>query len=116
MGSTVSRPIENLQQHLKRKIGEYPTPFGGILELRERGEKEWEAIPQSVCRDLVESMPKRVAAVIMAKRGYTKYWQSNVIGEKCVSNKTVSMLSLQCGEHISANTDCDHVMCTSTER
>ena len=79
-------------------------------------EKEWEAIPQSVHRDLVESMPRRVAAVIKAKGGYTKYWQSIVIGEKCVSNKTVSMLSPQCGEHISANNDFGHVMNTSMER
>ena len=44
-----------------------------ILELWERVEKEWEAIPQSVCRALVESMPRRVAAVIKNKGGYTKY-------------------------------------------
>ena len=34
----------------------------------------------------------------------------------CVGNKTVSMLSPQCGEHISGNTDRDYVTCTSTER
>ena len=34
----------------------------------------------------------------------------------CVGNKTVSMLSPQCDEHISANTDRDYVMCMSTER
>ena len=36
-------------------------------------EKEWEAIPQSACRDLVETMPRRIAAVIKAKGGSTKY-------------------------------------------
>ena len=60
-------PTEHLWEHLKRRLGEYPTPPGGILELWERVEKEWEAIPQSVCRDLVESMPRKVAAVIEAK-------------------------------------------------
>ena len=30
-------------------------------------EKEWEAIPQSFCRDLVENMSMKVAAVIEAK-------------------------------------------------
>ena len=44
-----------------------------MLELCERIEKEWEAIPDSVCRDLVESMPGRIAAGIKAKGGYTKY-------------------------------------------
>ena len=66
-------PIEHLWQHLKRKLGEYSIPPNGILELWERIEKEWEAIPDSVCRDLVESMPGRIAAVIKAKGGYTKY-------------------------------------------
>ena len=65
--------IKHLWQHLKKRLGEHPTLSGGILELWERVEKEWEAIPQSVCRDLVESMPRRVAAVIEAKGGYTKY-------------------------------------------
>ena len=66
-------PIEHLWQHLKRKLGEYSIPPNGMLELWERIEKEWEAIPNSVCRDLVESMPGRIAAVINAKGGYTKY-------------------------------------------
>ena len=34
----------------------------------------------------------------------------------CIGNKTVSMLSPQCGKHISANTDLGHVTNTSTER
>ena len=37
------------------------------MELQERVEWEWEAIPQSVCRDLVENMPRKVAAAIEAK-------------------------------------------------
>ena len=65
--------IKHLWQHLKGRPGGRPTLPGGILELWERVEKEWEAIPQSVCRYLVESMPRRVAAVIRAKGGYTKY-------------------------------------------
>ena len=71
--SSDHNPIECLWQHLKRKVGECPEPPKDILELWERVEQEWEAIPASVCRDLVESMPRRVAAVIAAKGGYTKY-------------------------------------------
>ena len=37
------------------------------MELWERVKKEWEGIPVSRCRDLVESMPRRVEAVIKAK-------------------------------------------------
>ena len=43
------------------------------MELWERVEEKWEATPASVCRDLVENMPRRVAALIRAKGGYTKY-------------------------------------------
>ena len=39
----------------------------------ERIEKEWEDIPTSECQKLIESMPRRIEAVIKAKGGYTKY-------------------------------------------
>jgi hypothetical protein len=66
-------PIEHLWFHLKKKLGEYENPPKGITELRERVEMEWNNIPASVCQNLIESMHRRVAAVLAAKRGYTKY-------------------------------------------
>jgi transposase len=66
-------PIEHLWSHLKKKLKEYDHPAGGILELWERVEKEWNKIQSGVVQNLIESMPKRVAAVIKAKGGYTKY-------------------------------------------
>ena len=42
-------------------------------QLWERVEVEWDKIPAQVCIDLVESMPSRIAAVLKAKGGYTKY-------------------------------------------
>ena len=57
----------------QKKAGRALNPSQRILELGERVEEEWGATPASVCRDLVESMPRRVAAVIRAKGGYTKY-------------------------------------------
>jgi hypothetical protein len=66
-------PIEHLWEHLKRKLKEYPNPPGGIWELWERAEKEWEKIEPEVCQNLIESMPRRVAALVKAKGGYTKY-------------------------------------------
>ena len=39
----------------------------------ERIEKEWEDIPTSECQKLIESMPRRIEAVIKARGGYTKY-------------------------------------------
>ena len=38
-----------------------------------RVEEEWNKMPDSVCKNLVASMPRRVQAVIKAKGGYTKY-------------------------------------------
>jgi len=44
-----------------------------MLELWERVEDEWESIPQGVVSNLIESMPRRVEAVLKAKGGPTKY-------------------------------------------
>ena len=66
-------PIEHLWHHLKRRLADYKTPPKGILELWERAEQEWNKIPADICRNLVESMPRRIAAVIKAKGGHTKY-------------------------------------------
>ena len=66
-------PIEHLWDHLKKKLKEYDHPPGGVLELWERAEKEWEKITPEVCQNLIQSMPRRVAAVVKAKGSYTKY-------------------------------------------
>ena len=66
-------PIEHLWSHLKKKLGEYENPPTGITDLWERVEKEWNNTPASVCQNLIENMPRRVAAVLGAKGGYTKY-------------------------------------------
>jgi transposase len=66
-------PIEHLWFYIKRKLLEYEVPPKGIHELWERVAKEWNEIPPEVCQSLIESMPRRVAAVIKAKGGHTKY-------------------------------------------
>lgn len=66
-------PIEHLWEHLKRKLSDYETVPTNMHALWERMEKEWNAIPANVCVGLVESMPRRIAAVLKAKGGYTKY-------------------------------------------
>jgi len=66
-------PIEHLWCQIKKQLAGYETPPSGMLELWERIEKEWDAIPSSVCQNLIESMPRRVEAVLKAKGGYTKY-------------------------------------------
>ena len=66
-------PIEHLWEHLKRQLAGYEQSPKGVLELWERIEKEWNAIPAPTCQTLIESMPRRVEAVLKAKGGYTKY-------------------------------------------
>jgi len=66
-------PIEHLWFYIKQRLGEYEEDPKGILELWERIEKEWAKIPASVCQNLIESMPRRVNAVLKVKGGYTKY-------------------------------------------
>src|SRR5215472_780472 len=66
-------PIEHLWSHLKRRLAEYPEGPKGIIELWERVEVEWNKIGAEVCQNLIESMPRRVAAVLKAKGGHTKY-------------------------------------------
>ncbi len=66
-------PIEHLWGILKRKLATYKNPPTSMLELWTRVQTEWEAISEEECRKLVESMPNRIAAVLKAKGGYTKY-------------------------------------------
>jgi DDE superfamily endonuclease len=66
-------PIEHLWFYVKRKLQEYEVPPKGAHELWERVAKEWNKIPSEVCQGLIESMPKRIAAVIKANGGHTKY-------------------------------------------
>jgi len=66
-------PIEHLWWYLKQRPDEYENPPKSLQELWERCEAEWEKIPKEVCQNLIESMPRRVAAVLRAKGGHTKY-------------------------------------------
>jgi hypothetical protein len=66
-------PIEHLWYHIKRKLLQYEVPPKGVHELWERVVKEWNEIPSKVCQDLIESMPRRIKAVIKANGGHTKY-------------------------------------------
>ena len=45
----------------------------GMSELWERVEAECDKIPTQVCQNLIESMPRRIEAVLKTKGGHTKY-------------------------------------------
>jgi transposase len=66
-------PIEHLWTHLKRRLAAYETPPNGILQLWERVQVEWDKIESEMCQGLIESMPRRMEALLKAKGGYTKY-------------------------------------------
>ena len=62
-------PIEHLWDHLHK----YNTSPHGVHELWDKLVDEWNEIPPEVCQNLIESMPRRIQAVIRAKGGHTKY-------------------------------------------
>jgi len=66
-------PIEHLWVHVKRQMNTYETPPKGVFELWDRLAREWNKIPPETCQNFIESMPRRLEAVIKAKGGHTKY-------------------------------------------
>jgi transposase len=66
-------PIEHLWEHLKRQLNKYETEATSMHQLWERVAIEWENIHPEVCINLIESMPRRISAIIKAKGGHTKY-------------------------------------------
>lgn len=66
-------PIEHLWVHLKKQMNQYSIPPRGVHELWERVAEEWNGITPETCQKLIESMPRRIQAVIKAKGGHTKY-------------------------------------------
>ena len=64
-------PIEHLWATLKRRLAAYPEPPAGITELWGRVEAEWEAIESGHCQRLIESMPRRIEAVLKARGRWT---------------------------------------------
>lgn len=66
-------PIENLWATLKRRLNEYEHPPRGMVELWERIECEWEKITAAECLALIESMPRRIEALLKAKGRWIGY-------------------------------------------
>ncbi len=66
-------PIEHLWFQLKNKLNSYPTQPSSIHELWECVQEQWETFTEEECMKLIESMPRRVDAVLKAKGGHTKY-------------------------------------------
>ncbi len=65
-------PIENLWGVVKRKM-RYARP-NNAEELKATIRATWALITPEQCHRLIDSMPRRIAAVIQAKGAPTKYW------------------------------------------
>jgi hypothetical protein len=66
-------PIEHLWVWLKRRLNQYEHPPSGMIELWERIEAEWDKIGMDKCLRLIESMRRRIEAVLKAKGMWTDY-------------------------------------------
>ena len=55
------------------KLSDYETTSTSMHELWCHAEDVWSRIGVDLCVELIESMPKRIAQVIKAKGGYTKF-------------------------------------------
>ncbi len=64
-------PIENLWGIVKRKMRD--TRPNNADELKATVKETWASIPPQQCHKLITSMPRRIEAVIKAKRAPTKY-------------------------------------------
>ena len=66
-------PIEHLWGIIKRKVEVHK--ISNIRQHRDVIMEEWKSIPVTTCEALVNSMPRRVKAVLDNDGSHTKYWQ-----------------------------------------
>lgn len=66
-------PIEHVWDIIGRRLRQYAHAPANDEELWQRINVEWTAVPQNTIQHLVDSLPRRVAAVLKAAGGYTRY-------------------------------------------
>jgi transposase len=66
-------PIENLWDECSRRIRQRPDKPKNLDDLEKIVKEEWQRVPIRVCEKLIDSMPKRLQAVIDANGGPTRY-------------------------------------------
>ena len=67
-------PIEHLWDELGRAISSMDNPPQNLDELRQALLDKWTQIPVQRLQRLVASMPRRLATIIAARGGNTRYW------------------------------------------
>ena len=66
-------PIEHLWRYVKIKLALNLSQPKNADDMWTKFEQVWNAIPTNFCEKLIDSMPKRVKALIKARGGHTKY-------------------------------------------
>jgi transposase len=66
-------PIEHLWDEIKRRLRKRRPPIVTLNQLRGALQDEWENIDEALIQTLIESMPRRIRAVIGARGGHTRY-------------------------------------------
>jgi hypothetical protein len=71
--SPVLNPIEHLWDELECRLRARPNRPTSVPDLTNALVAEWKQVPAAMLQHLVESLPRRVEAVITAKGGPTPY-------------------------------------------
>ena len=66
-------PIENMWSMVAQRLTQMTSPAATPDDLWQRVEAAWAAVPQEHIQSLLDSMPRRVAAVISNNGGYSGY-------------------------------------------
>ncbi|GFV87624.1 transposable element Tcb1 transposase [Trichonephila clavipes] len=67
-------PIENVWDLVGWRLARDPCPAASKDEFLLRIQAVWNSLPQAAIQNLFYFMPCRIAALIAALGGYTKYW------------------------------------------
>ncbi|GFX69353.1 transposable element Tcb1 transposase [Trichonephila clavipes] len=66
-------PIEHMWNLVGRRLSCYPFPASSKDELLQHIQAIWNSLSQADIQNLFDSMPRRIAALIAARGGCTKY-------------------------------------------
>ena len=85
-------PIEHLWDELERRLRARPNPPTSVPDLTNALVAEWKQIPAAMFQHLVESLPRRVEAVIAAKGwGDQLHINAHDFGMRCTFGQVVHM-------------------------
>ncbi|GFV57565.1 transposable element Tcb1 transposase [Trichonephila clavipes] len=66
-------PIEHVWDLVIRRLARDPRPAASKDKLLLRIQAIWNSLPKADIQNMFDSMPRRIAALIVARGGYTKY-------------------------------------------